>query len=633
MTDPEGQVAAPDFPENADWLNTDHPLTLAELRGKVVLLDFWTYCCINCMHVIPDLKRLEAKYPDELVVVGVHSAKFTNESLTDNIRQAVLRYEIEHPVINDRNMVLWREYGIRAWPSFVLIDPAGKVVGYGAGEGVYDQFDNAIASLIKKFDAKGLLDRRPLKLKLERDRAPRSVLSFPGKVLADEPSNQLFITDSNHNRIVVLSLDDHAVKAVIGGGESGFADGDFDTARFNHPQGMALNGETLYIADTENHAIRRADLETRTVTTIAGTGRQARRFNVAGPGTSTPLNSPWALVLHDGILYIAMAGSHQIWQLDLESGRVAPYAGSGREDRTDGPLASAALAQPSGLTTDGQKLYFADSEVSAIRSADLNPRGRVATIVGGELFKFGDVDGRALAVRLQHPLGIAYHDGTLFVADTYNNKIKRVSIADRTAKTFLGSGKAGYRDGDEPLFDEPGGVSIAAGKLYIADTNNHVIRISDLATHRVETLQIKDADQLWPKPEMPEDNEKPTELAAQSVAPGDVELTIALKLPDKHKLTDGAPTQVVLRSADGKVLTLDGKAELTLAQPEFPITVPVHANAGQTALLIEYAVYFCKEGPDSLCYFDGAKLALPVTVTSDAEQTVLQVPLRISLPE
>ncbi|MBN1918773.1 MAG: redoxin domain-containing protein [Verrucomicrobia bacterium] len=624
MSEYKGSVSAPEFPAGVDWLNADRsdsdsaPLTLEALRGKVVLLDFWTYCCINCMHVIPDLKRLEAKYADELVVIGVHSAKFTAESETENIRQAILRYEIEHPVINDRNMVLWRAYGIRAWPSFVLIDPAGKLVGYASGEGVYDTFDAAIANVIAAFDKQGLIDRTPLDLALERARAPRAVLSFPGKVLADDKTDQLFIADSNHNRIVVLSLDDNSVKAVIGSGTIGLTDGRFEEASFNHPQGMALggpsDGRVLYVADTENHAIRAVDLESRTVRTIAGTGAQARRVNMAGPGSTTALNSPWDLVLHDGDLYIAMAGSHQIWRMDLTSGRVEPYAGSGREDRTDGPLRSAALAQPSGLTTDGAKLYFADSEVSAIRSADLGGSGRVETIVGGELFKFGDVDGKGLTVRLQHPLGVVYHDGALYVADTYNNKIKRVTLNDRRAETFVGTGKEGRDDGENATFNEPGGITVAGDKLYIADTNNSLIRVADLATRHVETLEIKDADALWPKPEMPGAEEQAIELAAQTVRPGDTKLVLTLALPEHHKLTAGAPTQVVLRSADGTLLSFDGESELTLDQPAFPVTVPVRASAGKTMLTIEYAIYFCKEGLESLCSFDSAKLALPVEV-------------------
>src|SRR5713101_6139608 len=268
------RVRAPELVGGRGWLNTEKPLSLAALKGKVVLLDFWTYCCINCMHIIPDLKKLERKYPNELVVIGVHSAKFTAEKGTDNIRQAILRYEIEHSVVNDHEMQIWQEYTVRSWPTLFLIDPAGKVVAYMSGEGVYTQFDRYIAKVIETFDAKKMIDRRPLNLKLERQRAPASVLAFPGKVLADEKSKQLYIADSNHNRIVVVSLDDSSVTEVIGSGEIGLSDGSFETAAFNHPQGMALDGSILYVADTENHALRAIDLGKRTVTTIPGTGEQ-----------------------------------------------------------------------------------------------------------------------------------------------------------------------------------------------------------------------------------------------------------------------------------------------------------------------------------------------------------------------
>ena len=401
MPEYEGKVNAPEFPDGLEWLNTERPLSIRQLRGKIVLLDFWTYCCINCMHIIPDLKKLEQKYANELVVIGVHSAKFTAEKGTDNIRQAILRYEVEHAVVNDHDMQIWQEYAVRSWPTLYLIDPAGKVVAYMSGEGVYAQLDGFIAKLIERFDEKKLIDRRPLNLKLERHRTPTSVLAFPGKVLADERSKQLFIADSNHNRIVVLSLSDASVKEVIGSGEVGLSDGTFETSTFNHPQGMALDGGTLYVADTENHAIRAIDFEKREVRTIAGNGEQLqRRVTFGGQGKSTQLNSPWDLTMQNGILYIAMAGPHQLWQMNPKTGGIAPYAGTGREARVDGLLTEAALAQPSGITTDGKKLYFADSEVSSIRSADLDPNGRVSTIVGEDLFEFGDRDFTRLRQRL-----------------------------------------------------------------------------------------------------------------------------------------------------------------------------------------------------------------------------------------
>ena len=624
----EGTTPAPEFPPGKQWLNTDRAIRLRQLRGKIVLLDFWTYCCINCMHVLPDLKRLERKYPKELVVIGVHSAKFTTEKDTDNIRQAILRYEIEHPVVNDADMGIWRSYGARAWPTLMLIDPAGKLVGYHSGEGVFDVFDPMVAAMIRHFDARKLLDRTPVTFRLERDKAAEGLLSFPGKVLADEKAGLLFVADSNHNRIVAVSLADGAVRHVIGSGARGLTDGGFDEAAFHHPQGMAFDRKAgvLYVADTENHAIRKVDLPAAAVTTIAGTGRQARRSNVAGFGAKTDLNSPWALVLAGGKLFIAMAGSHQIWRMDLAKGFVEPHAGSGRENRTDGPHLDAALAQPSGLATDGKKLYFADSEVSAIRSADVSVKGRVETLVGGELFEFGDRDAKGLEARLQHPLGVALDPagGLLYVADTYNNRIKRLRPADREIQAFLGTGRAGRRDGKGATFDEPGGLSLAGGKLYIADTNNHVIRVADLKTRRVATLRIRRPARLRPRP--PE-RARPTETAlpAQTIRPGKTALRVALDLPAGCKLTPEAPSTVTLRGADGKVLAVGDGRKTTLEATKLPIDLPARAAAGTADLHVEFVLYYCRQGAEALCYFREARLRVPVVVKDGAAGRKLEV--------
>ncbi|MCI0486707.1 MAG: redoxin domain-containing protein [Blastocatellia bacterium] len=619
MPEYEGKVNAPEFPEGMEWLNTDRPLSLRELRGKIVLLDFWTYCCINCMHIIPDLKKLEHKYQSELVVIGVHSAKFTSERDTDNIRQAILRYEIEHPVVNDHAMEIWQRYGARAWPTLMLIDPAGKVVGYLSGEGVYEPMDEAISKIIKEFDARKQLDRRPLDLKLERHRVPSSLLAFPGKVLADEKSRQLFISDSNHNRIVVASLDDYSIEEVIGSGETGLDDGPFETATFNHPQGMAFDGKTLYVADTENHAIRSIDFEKRAVTTLAGTGKQANYINqIGGTGRQVDLNSPWDIVLHDGLLYIAMAGPHQLWKMNPRTQGVVPYAGTGREARIDGPLDRSALAQPSGITTDGKKLFFADSEVSSIRSADLDPNGRVETIVGEDLFEFGDRDGRGAEVRLQHPLGVVYHDGLLYVADTYNNKIKIVSPRDKSSRTFAGTGEEGLGDGKRATFDEPSGVSVAFGKLYIADTNNHAIRVADLKSKRVETIQFKGLEKLRPRAKIARFAGETLELPAQNVEPGESTLMLSLELPAGYKLNPLAPSSVTFEGAGNEAVDLGDRAGRALRNPQFPISLPVKVKEGETGINVNLVLYYCEADKESLCYFKEAILKVSVKAKKGA---------------
>lgn len=483
------RVEAPELNGGIAWLNTAGPLRLKDLRGKVVLLDFWTLCCINCMHVLPDLARLEKKYPNELVVIGVHTAKFQNEKNTESIRKAILRYEISHPVVNDAEQRIWEAFGSRSWPTLCVIDPEGYLVARGSGEGLYDALDNEISRLIKIHKAKKTLNEKPLKFQLARfQENGDSPLFFPGKVLADAASKRLFIADSTHHRIVITDLDGKKI-AVAGGGEPGKTDGPFAKAQFNDPQGMALKGDLLYVADRRNNLIRVLDLKAQTVETVAGTGEQGRNRRHGGPALETGLNSPWDLLLDKNYLFIAMAGHHQIWRMDLAKNSLIRYAGSGAEDIQDGTLSTSCFAQPSGLAGNGKTLWVADSEVSAIRAVPLNDEGSVKTLVGKGLFQFGDVDGEADKVRLQHALGLAFHDGKLYVADTYNSKIKVLDPEKRTCETFLGGEPEGWLAG--PVFSEPGGISYAEGKLYVADTNAHRIRVVDVKTKTVTTLKLQ----------------------------------------------------------------------------------------------------------------------------------------------
>jgi thiol-disulfide isomerase/thioredoxin len=480
---------APELDGGIAWLNTSGPLHLRDLRGKVVILDFWTLCCINCIHVLPDLARLEKKYANQLVVVGVHSAKFENERNTESIRKAILRYEINHPVVNDANMTIWRTYGVQSWPTLWVIDPEGYLVGRGSGEGLGDALDALIARLIKIHRENKTLKEEPAHFELVRYRERGdSPLYFPGKVLADGPGRRLFIADSTHHRIVITDLEGNKL-AIAGTGQAGATDGSFAVAQFNDPQGMALRGATLYVADRKNDLIRALDLEAGTVKTIAGTGKQGDDRRRGGEALQVGLNSPWDLYLIGNKLFIAMAGHHQIWNLDLDRSVLSPFAGNGRENIVDGPREDASFAQPSGLASDGATLYVADSEVSAIRAVPLNGMGDVKSVVGEGLFEFGDADGVGGKVRLQHALGVCFHQGTLYVADTYNSKIKTIDPASQKAQTFVGSKEKGWLTNS--TLSEPGGLSIAGGKMYIADTNNHRIRVVDLETRAISTLALK----------------------------------------------------------------------------------------------------------------------------------------------
>ncbi|MFN3652181.1 MAG: thioredoxin-like domain-containing protein [Armatimonadota bacterium] len=486
-----GKVRAPEFPAGLEWLNVDRPLSLRDLRGKVVILDFWTFCCINCQHVLPQLQRLEERFPTELVVVGVHSAKFDAERETYNIRQAVLRHDVRHPVVNDRGFVLWRAYAVKAWPTLVIIDPDGMVIGAHSGEFDADDMAAVLEEMIAAWKREGRLDPQPLATSPERLRQPESVLSFPGKVLADAGSDRLYVADSDHHRVVETDLHGR-VQRIFGSGEPGWADGSPARARFRFPQGMALHGDGLYVADTENHLIRKIALHSGVVSTVAGTGRQARPWPTPGSCRETALNSPWDLHTVGNWLYVAMAGSHQIWRLDVPSGRLELFAGDGREALLDGPRLEARLAQPSGLSSDGLRLWFADSETSSIRWVPLQGEGAVRTAIGEGLFEFGDVDGAQKTARLQHPLDVECAGGLVYVADSYNNRIKVYDPVAGEISRFTGSGEPGLFDAgrEEACLWEPGGLSAAGDVLYTADTNNGAVRAVSLRTGEVRTIEL-----------------------------------------------------------------------------------------------------------------------------------------------
>ena len=616
------KIHAPEITGGRGWLNTDKPLSIAALKGKIVLLDFWTYGCINCIHIIPDLKKLEAKYAKELVVIGIHSAKFKNEKETENIRHIILRYEIEHPVYNDSEYAVWQSYGIRAWPTQVLIDPAGYIVGGVSGEGNYDVIDQTIAKVVAEARKRGELNEEPLKLVLERAKVGDLPLAFPGKILADAKTDRLFIADSNHNRIVVTKLDGTLVET-IGTGDAGAADGTFDKATFYRPQGLALEGDSLYVADTENHLIRRVDLKNRNVETIAGTGKQSQEYFKSGPARSVALSSPWDLQLIGRLLYIAMAGPHQIWQLDLDKNEISTFAGSGREARLDGPLRDSAFAQPSGLANDGKNLYVSDAESNIIRAIDING-GAVKTLVGGDLFEFGDVDGTGNDVRLQHPLGLASYGNKILIADTYNHKIKELDPKHEKVTTFLGTGKPGQADGTTPSFYEPGGLTLANGNLYIADTNNHAIRVVDLKTKRVSTLRLSGltppAKNMKALETAVGPNAEEIKAAAQKVRAGaNGALQIDVELPSGYHLNPEAPQRYKV-SVDGKSVSVDEKvAARSTKDLKLPLRVPFTATGvGSATVRAQVTLFYCREDNTGTCRIKTLVWEVPVEVTSDA---------------
>lgn len=467
--------------QHLPWFNVAAPLDLPELKGSVTVLDFWTFCCINCIHIIPTLKRIEAKFADDLVVIGVHSPKFPGEKRTENLERAIQRYEIAHPIVHDRDFTIWKNYTVRAWPTLVFIDPMGYIIGELAGEPDPDILEATLDNLLTALKDKNLLEGGARKLLRPIQEEAATTLRFPGKIAYSVEDGGFAIADANHNQIVLADRQGKITHR-IGSGATGQKDGGFEEAEFYRPQGLAYHAGIVWVADTENHLLRKIDIAAGRVSTLCGTGQQGSYLLHTTPARQVGISSPWDVALDGHRLYFANAGTHQIGVYDIENHTAGPFAGTGQEALLDGPLGEAAFAQTSGLSLGEDGLYLADSETSAIRVISLSGEGRVDTLVGTGLFDYGDKDGKGQEALLQHPLGVHVSGGKVFIADSYNHKIRMLDLATREVRTVSASANLVCDDVTCTRLWEPAGVLMQDERLYVSDTNNHRILEIDLAS-------------------------------------------------------------------------------------------------------------------------------------------------------
>ncbi|MBP5938192.1 NHL domain-containing thioredoxin family protein [Streptomyces acidiscabies] len=524
------RVRAPELVGKGGWLNTgDRQYTLSDLRGRIVILDFWTFCCINCLHVLDELRELEEKHADTVVVIGVHSPKFVHEAEHQAVVDAVERYGVEHPVLDDPELATWKQYAVRAWPTLVVIDPEGYVVAQHGGEGHVHAIERLVTELEAEHGAKGTL-RRGDGPYVAPEPEP-TALRFPGKALL-LPSGNFLVSDTTRHQLVELAQDGESVVRRIGTGTRGFADGTAEAA-FSEPQGLALLDDgAVVVADTVNHALRRVDLATGDVTTLAGTGRQWWQGSpTSGPAREIDLSSPWDVALFGGKVWIAMAGVHQLWAYDPVAGTVAVAAGTTNEGLVDGPGAQAWFAQPSGLAAAGDRLWLADSETSALRWVDAD--GNVHTAVGTGLFDFGHRDGAADQALLQHPLGVtALPDGSVAISDTYNHALRRYDPATGEVTTLATD------------LREPSDAVLVGDDLVVVESARHRLtrlRLPEEAV-RVEAVAHR------------------TQRAATEVSAGKLQLDVVFQAPAGQKLdTRYGPSTRLLVSSTPPELLLSGE--------------------------------------------------------------------------
>jgi thiol-disulfide isomerase/thioredoxin len=527
------RVRAPEL-VGRGWLNTGgKDIALADLRGKIVLLDYWTFCCINCLHVLDELRPLEAEFGDVLVTIGVHSPKFVHEADADALAAAVERYEVHHPVLDDPELTTWQAYAVKAWPTLVLVDPEGYVVHVAAGEGHVDALRQVVTELVAEHEAKGTLHRGDGVYVAPEPQ--NTELRFPAKAVLT-PSGTLLVADSAHHRLVELEPDGETVIRRIGTGARGRLDGLRPT--FSEPAGIALLpaeiantvGYHAVVADTVNHLLRGLNLDTGEVTTVAGTGEQWRDGRTDGPADEIELTSPWDVAWWapaQGVA-IALAGNHTLGLFDPVTKTLSRLAGTTVEGLSDGPALEAFFAQTSGLAADGDRLWLVDSETSALRWLDADRT--VHTAIGKGLFDFGHRDGKADQALLQHPLGVTVlPDGSVAIADTYNGALRRYDPATDEVST-LASGIA-----------EPSDAVLVDGELVVVAS----------AAHRLDRPVAPGVTAELVEGEAHKVRRPPSEIGV-----GELELTVVFTPPAGAKLDDryGPSTRLEITSSPPELL-------------------------------------------------------------------------------
>ncbi|MFF3243051.1 NHL domain-containing thioredoxin family protein [Streptomyces sp. NPDC002870] len=570
------RVRAPELIGKGGWLNTgDHQYTLADLRGRVVILDFWTFCCVNCLHVLDELRELEEKHRDTVVIIGVHSPKFVHEAEHQAVVDAVERYQVHHPVLDDPELATWKQYAVRAWPTLVVIDPEGYVVAQHAGEGHAHAIEKLVQELEAEHAAKGTLRRGDGPYV-----APEPVatdLRFPGKTVL-LPSGNFLVSDSTRNQLVELAPDGESVVRRIGDGE------------FNEPQGLTpLPDGRIAVADTVNHSIRAYDPESGAIETLAGTGKQWWQGSpTSGPALDVSLSSPWDVAWWGERLWIAMAGVHQLWTYDPATGTVEVAAGTTNEGLVDGPAAEAWFAQPSGLAATEDRLWIADSETSAVRWIDRDLV--VHTAVGTGLFDFGHRDGAAGQALLQHPLGVtALPDGSVAISDTYNHALRRYDPADGQVTTLATD------------LREPSGAVLVGDDIVVVESARHRLTRLRLPEEAVRVDSVAHR----------------TQRAATEVAAGKLQLDVVFQAPAGQKLdTRYGPSTRLLVSSTPPELLIGGDGAGTDLSRELEIDPAV----AEGVLHVSAMAASCDDDPEKeypACHVHQQDWGVPVRVAED----------------
>lgn len=594
------------------WLNVARPLKKQDLKNRIILLDFWTYACVNCIHAIPEIKKLEQEFGNKLTVIGVHSGKFSNEKDFDSIRKAVLKHDLTHPVIDDSDLRIWNSFKIKAWPTLILIDPHGNIKKTYIGEEDVQFIRKDVKRMVNKYRFE--LNRNDLPNLPEKNKIAKRVLSYPTKVTYSKNFSYksyngpaLFIANSGRNTILVTTLNGEVILQ-IGSAKSGFKDGTLDDATFSAPSGLLYKNNKLYVADTQNHAIREIDFKENKAKTIVGTGLRGGVFfgnNVEDRDVSLASPTDVEFFPDENIIAISNSGTHQILGYNINNKTVSLLAGNGSEGIDDGKFPQNSLAQTSDLHQYNGKLYFTDSESSSLRVLDKT--GQVTTLIGKGLFKFGHKAGDKNSALMQHPLGLTVDSKGAYIADSFNHRIVKYDFASKTLRDLVGDTTKGENLGNATQLDEPEGIITIDDNFYVADTNNNrLIKISriKLSSSLIDVmppLQLPKEGFLQYLPNL--HKEKSTKVSGKNVK-------IKIDFEDNWKLNELGPSFInILEFVDEKEAYLIKTFDWNMIKNQELILPELNKNK---KYIMQGTIYYCENKRNAPCYVSSYEQAIEV---------------------
>lgn len=605
--------------EKSKWLNVLQPLKIDDLNGKITILHFWNASCIDCIDAINKLKDLNDRFPNSFAIIGVHIPVFENEKNLNIVKKAIIKYDINYPVINDKNHELLNKFKITKSPTFLIFNINGKLKQNFDGKNAEK---NAIELATKLyFKNKFSLSNHQIPVVLEKDSSISNILSVPSKIIYVDKfafKNRIIpaiiIANSGQNSIIVTNLSGEII-VKIGNGHRGFVDDDLINSRFYNPQSIVYHDKKIYVADTGNNSLRLIDLENNIVKTLLGNGSKGDIFAkkktvVMGNDTNLSLPNDLEFYPDKSMLAISNAGTNQILGYDIKNKNIIILAGNGEHDELDGVYPNNSLKQINDMAVDGDKLYLIDGLTSSIRV--LNRDGFLKTLYNGK--------SPSNITKLQNPRAIIADETGIYISDSLNHAIKKFDYNSLQITKLFG-GERGDKIGDFTTFDEPNGIFGIIDKFFIADSGNNRIIEVNRASGKSRLLDIMPTQKL-PKEAFVEYLPN-LQKSPDIVLKPNHEINLEIKLEQGWKINTFGPSFInLLKIKDEQNADLVANFDWNSINSK-KIIFPKLENEQQ--YLLQGKIYFCRDSINSLCYIKSYEQKIFTNEDSKVSELTIEI--------